>query len=401
MPSADKGMFTRDFLLGTLVNFLLYVNYYVPMVVMANYCLATYQTDLGTAGFAASVFILGALLARFVSPLLIAKFGRKPLLVVGATAMALLSAAYLLDSGVAGLFALRFLHGFFYGMAQTTVTSITTESVPDEHKGEGIGYYMLSVTVGSAVGPFLGTFLMQNAGFPVLFLVCVGVAGVGTVAAAALHDVKARAKSSAREEDGSNAVEKKGGRKVSLGSFLEASVFPISSIAGLVFLAYGSVLTYLNAYASQLGLAAAASFFFVFYAATMFVSRPFTGRWFDSHGDRAVMALGFVAMVAGLAVLSQAKSEVPLFAAACLMGFGVGSIQPSGLTLAVQRAPEGRFDVANSTYFIFLDAAVGLCPLIFGWTIPALGYGGLFLTLAVVVALAAAAYFAMRARRLI
>lgn len=394
-------MFTRDFLLGTLVNFLLYVNYYVPMVVMANYCLATYQTDLGTAGFAASVFILGALLARFVSPLLIAKFGRKPLLVVGAAAMALLSAAYLLDSGVAGLFALRFLHGFFYGMAQTTVTSITTESVPDEHKGEGIGYYMLSVTVGSAVGPFLGTFLMQNAGFPVLFLVCVGVAGAGTVAAIALHDAKARARSSAGEKGESKAAEKKSGRKVSLGSFLEASVFPISSIAGLVFLAYGSVLTYLNAYASQLDLAAAASFFFVFYAATMFVSRPFTGRWFDSHGDRAVMALGFVAMVAGLAVLSQAKSEVPLFAAACLMGFGVGSIQPSGLTLAVQRAPEGRFDVANSTYFIFLDAAVGLCPLIFGWTIPALGYGGLFLTLAVVVALAAAAYFAMRARRLI
>lgn len=394
-------MFTRDFLLGTLVNFLLYVNYYVPMVVMANYCLATYQTDLGTAGFAASVFILGALLARFVSPLLIAKFGRKPLLVVGAAAMALLSAAYLLDSGVAGLFALRFLHGFFYGMAQTTVTSITTESVPDEHKGEGIGYYMLSVTVGSAVGPFLGTFLMQNAGFPVLFLVCVGVAGAGTVAAIALHDAKARARSSTGEEGEIKAAEKKSGRKVSLGSFLEASVFPISSIAGLVFLAYGSVLTYLNAYASQLDLAAAASFFFVFYAATMFVSRPFTGRWFDSHGDRAVMALGFVAMVAGLAVLSQAKSEVPLFAAACLMGFGVGSIQPSGLTLAVQRAPEGRFDVANSTYFIFLDAAVGLCPLIFGWTIPALGYGGLFLTLAVVVALAAAAYFAMRARRLI
>lgn len=401
MPSAKATMFTKGFLLGTLVNFLLYVNYYVPMVVMANYCLEAYRTDLGTSGFAASVFILGALFARFVSPLLIAKFDRKPLLVTGAAAMALLSAAYLFDSGVVGLFALRFLHGFFYGIAQTTVTSITTESVPDEHKGEGIGYYMLSVTLGSAIGPFLGTALMRGVGFDALFITCACVACAGTAVAVTLRDVKPSPKTAA--SDGKTESVKRGtdGKRLSIDSFLESSVFPVSSIAALVFLAYGSVLTYLNAYASQLNLAAAASLFFVFYAATMFVSRPFTGRWFDSHGDRAVMALGFLALAAGLIALSQACNEILLFTAACLMGFGVGSIQPSGLTLAVQRAPEGRFDVANSTYFIFLDAAVGLCPILFGWTIPFLGYGGLFAILAAIVALAAIAYFTMRSRHLI
>ena len=47
MPSRNTGIFTKGFVLGTLVNLLLYVNYYTLMVVMANYCMETYATDLG------------------------------------------------------------------------------------------------------------------------------------------------------------------------------------------------------------------------------------------------------------------------------------------------------------------------------------------------------------------
>ena len=62
----SSRIFTPAFFANEFVNLMLYVNYYVLMVVMAGYCLAAYRTDAGTAGFAASVFIVGALVARFV-----------------------------------------------------------------------------------------------------------------------------------------------------------------------------------------------------------------------------------------------------------------------------------------------------------------------------------------------
>ncbi len=411
------GIFTRGFVIGTLVNLLLYINYYVLMVVMANYCMDTYAADLSTSGFAASVFIVGALVARFVSPAIIGALGRKRTLVLGTFMMTALSAAYLVNAGMVVLFAVRVLHGFFYGLAQTTVTSLTTESIPDAHKGEGIGYYMLSVTVGSAIGPFLGTTLMHGPGFTVMFALCAVVAAVALAGATSVRDMSARraadcAHSAAEGDARSSAAAPHSAdqsapsrthkeRGFALSTFIERTALPVSFVVVLVYLGYGAVITYLNAFAAEAGLATAAGFFFVAYALTMLVSRPFTGKAFDRHGDLPVMTSGFAAFVIGMVLIGAAANGVLLLVGACFMGYGIGTIQPSGLTLCVRRAPDDRFDVANSTFFVFLDAAIGLCPILFGWTVPLISYRGLFVLLGGVAAVAFVLYLALRKRGLI
>lgn len=421
MPSQTTSIFTRPFVTGTLVNLLLYINYYVLMVVMANFCMDAYAADLSTAGFAASIFIVGALVARFVSPAIVNAIGRKRTLVMGVGMMTVLSAAYLLNAGMAALFAIRLLHGFFYGLAQTTVTSITTSGIPDEHKGEGIGYYMLSVTVGSAIGPFLGTSLMHGPGFTALFAVCAVVAGVGFVGALGTHDAQGTDAPNGREEDAAahraalTAADERAGeheaddapsrtsgrRKLSLATFVEASALPISLVVVLVYFGYAAVLTYLNAFAAEADMTAAAGIFFIAYAVTMLVSRPFTGKALDEHGDLPVMTSGFAAFVVGMVLIGVSPNGIVLLVGACFMGYGVGTVQPSGLTLAVRRAADDRFDVANSTFFICLDGAIGLCPILLGWTVPIIGYRGLFVLLGGVAMVAFFLYVALRKRGLI
>ena len=115
--------------------------------------------------------------------------------------------------GVCVTFAVRVLHGFFYGLAQTTVTSLTTESIPDAHKGEGIGYYMLSVTVGSAIGPFLGTTLMHGPGFTVMFALCAIVAAVALAGATSVHDASARRATDAGAREGADPGRRRAGER--------------------------------------------------------------------------------------------------------------------------------------------------------------------------------------------
>ncbi|WP_080801768.1 MFS transporter [Arabiibacter massiliensis] len=404
---AKAKLWTKDFTLGTAVNFLLMVNYYGLMVVVADFAMKTYGAPPSVAGLAASIFIIGALVARFLAGGLMDRIGRKRLLVAGAVFEVAFSVLYLANLGIAALFALRLAHGIAYGACSTTIGTIVTALVPDSRKGEGVGYYMLSVTLGAAVGPFLGMFLTHNAGFFVLFTVAAGVAALGLLAAAALRvpkpaapraTVDAKARGIARAE----RDERAGGFRVPrprLGSYLERSVIPIGIVCALLFFCYSSLLTFLTPFAAERGLEAPASVFFVVYAIATFVTRPFTGKLFDRKGDRVVMIPAFVAFICGMALLATVHRPPAMLISAALLGFGVGTVQASGLALAVRIAPDDRLSLANSTFYILLDTGVGVGPLLLGLVQPLWGYAGLFTAMAGVAAVALAAYLFVSRRR--
>lgn len=51
----------------------------------------------------------------------------------------------------------RLMHGIAYhGLSSTATGTIVANIIPASRRGEGIGYYMLSSTLATAIGPFLG-----------------------------------------------------------------------------------------------------------------------------------------------------------------------------------------------------------------------------------------------------
>src|SRR5690625_5443386 len=74
-----------------------------------------------------------------------------------------------------------------------------------------------------------------------------------------------------------------------LSNFFESKAFPISIIGAFMGLGYASILSFISSYAVEINLVDIASFFFIFYAVSTLVSRPFAGRWFDTKGENFVM----------------------------------------------------------------------------------------------------------------
>ncbi len=470
---APAPLWTRNFVAGTLLNFFIAGNYFMLMVVMTAYALNVYQAPAAVAAFCASVFIVGTLFSRFAAAPLMERFGRLPVLSVGCAAEVALTALYLLDEPIGALIGVRFLHGFAYGLASTAVATIITSVVPLERKGEGIGYFMLSSTLGSAIGPFAGIFLANHCGYGFVFAVASAVVaaslpaalflrppratrvkgsavrteaemaaasdaeagalaagsaeGVREEAAAAQLEVRAKAESAegGPAEAGKGAVPgatapSSGGaperfsgacptcarvpsthleEKVTaavvrspLGRFVEAGVLPISIVGGLLFFGYSSLLTFLTPYAAEIGLSRAASVFFVVYALAMFVTRPFTGRAFDRVGPHPVMVPAFLSFAAGMGLLAFAANDGMMLGAAALLGFGVGTVQSCGLAMAVRVTSDDRLPVANATFYMLLDVGVGIGPILLGAFAPLIGYGNLYLAMAV-LALATLALF--------
>ena len=307
------------------------------------------------------------------------------------------------------LFVLRFLHGFAFGACSTSIGTIVTALVPDDRKGEGVGYYMLSVTLGAAVGPFLGMYLTQTAGAETLFVVAAIAAALGLLAAtqlkvpelrdermeAAAGSMHESVEQKAREIAEEERDERAGGFRVPqprLSNYLERSIIPISAVCALLFFCYSSLLAFLTPFAAERGLETPASFFFVVYAIATFVTRPFTGKLFDRKGDRVVMVPAFIAFICGMALLATVYRPAAMLIAAALLGFGVGTVQASGLALAVRIAPDDRLSLANSTFYALLDIGVGAGPFLLGIIQPLWGYDGLFTAMAGVAIIALAAY---------
>ena len=437
---AREKLWTKDFVLGAGVNFAIMANYYSLMVVVADYAMKQYGASAAVAGLAASIFIIGALVSRVVVGYIMDRVGRKRLLLIVSTLEVVFSAAYFLGLNIGVLFVLRFCHGFCYGAGSTTVGTVVTSIVPNSRKGEGIGYYMLSVTVGAAIGPFLGMFLTQVAGYELLFgaatFIAVGnlvsvillkvpeqkpqvkkvraakveakqsaEAAVGEAAnssaspAASTAAVAAPATAAATGKGTAAAKPAAPKHRFSLKDFLEFTIFPLSATCAVLYFCYSSLLTFLTPFSAEAGLETASSFFFVVYAIATFATRPFTGKLFDSKGDKYVMIPAFVAFIIGMAILSSVHTPVAMLVSAALLGFGVGTIQSSALALCVRMTPDSRIALANSTFYMFLDLGVGVGPLLLGMAEPVLGYRGLFISMAFVAALALIAYLFVGRKR--
>ena len=402
-----ERIFTPRFVAGFALNFILYMQYYALMVAMAGYSAMQFAAGATEGGFTASVFILGALCSRLFFAGAIDKIGRGRVLIACMTGEVACTLLYLAFEGVPAIavfVALRFAHGAFYGLSQTTVTSIVSGAIPFSRKGEGVGYYMLSVTLGAALGPLLGSAFSNSGDFDTLFFACIAMIAVGYLAAILVvfpgrsregkrnaFEPAADAAGVARESEAPQI------RKASLlESFVELKALPVSIAIAVGYLAYGALITYINPYAAEVGLTAAAGFFFVSYSVAMFVTRPFTGRWFDSAGDKGVMTIGFACLAVAMLIMGLVRNGAMLLIAAALAGIGVGSVQPNGLVLAMRSCSAERMTAANSTYFVLLDVAIGLCPILLGWIAPAFGYRVMFFAMVPVVVASYVIYMAFR-----
>lgn len=60
-------LWTRGFILDTLVNFLIYIIYYMLVVIIASEAIHSLHATVSEAGLAAGIFVLGTLAARLVA----------------------------------------------------------------------------------------------------------------------------------------------------------------------------------------------------------------------------------------------------------------------------------------------------------------------------------------------
>ncbi|WP_191559867.1 MFS transporter [Metabacillus idriensis] len=388
MNQTTSKLWTKDFIVVSSINFFLTLIFYLLMVTIAVFAVDEYSASTSEAGLVTGIFIIGALIGRLFIGRLIVSYSRKKILYTGLILFTLTTAFYFFEFGLGFLLFNRLVHGITLGIASTATGTIVAQIIPASRKGEGIGYYSMSATLATAIGPFIGLYLSQHTSFQTIFTFCVALGVISLIIAFFLY---------VSPLDGS--AKKAEVRGFKLSNFVEPRALPIAFITLAVAFCYSSVLSFINFYAMDIHLVSTASFFFIVYAAAVLASRPFTGRLMDKKGANFIMYPAFLLFGAGMFLLSTASTSFVFLLSGVLIGLGFGNMQSTTQAIAVKLTPPHRMGLATSTFFIFLDAGLGFGPYLLGFVIPVTGYSTLYVILGFVVLASSVLYYFLHGKK--
>ena len=382
-----ERIWTKDFITVSVINSLVFLIHFLLMVTIASYAVDEFHASTSEAGLVAGIFIIGALFGRLATGRVIEDVGSKRILIVSTLFFIVTSASYFTAVNLFLLTTIRFLHGIVFGAASTATGTIVAQIIPHSRHGEGIGYYSMGAILAVALGPFVGVLLIQHEAFEMIFIVTSILAAVSFAISFAVSEPLGN--------DQANTV-----KSFQISNYLEFKAIPISIVILAIGFSYSGVLSFLSLYAKQIRLEEAASFYFLVFAVTISLSRPFSGRLFDLKGANFVVYPCLAIYAIGMLLFSQASQGITLLSAGVIIGLGYGNFISCAQAISIKAVPPHRLGLATSTFFIFVDLGFGVGPYVLGFLVPFTGFRGLYLTMVFVILATIVLYHFLHGRRL-
>jgi MFS family permease len=301
------------------------------------------------------------------------RWGRRPLMLVGASLFAASVLAYPLASSPAALAALRLLTGageaFFFVGAVTAVFDLA----PPERRGEAMSIASLALYVGIGLGPLVGELAIERVGFAAAWVLAATAALTALVLVLRVPDT--RPLDAAGEPPGAAPRH----RLVHRAGLLPGLVL-LTSILGMA-----GFLTFVPLYAIDIGMDGSRVVLLVF-AGIVVGIRSVGARIPDQLGAARATRMALALSAAGLALMGIWRSPAGLLAGAAVLAVGIALLTPAVMALAVEGVAPGERASVIGTTSAFLDLAFGLGPAMLGFVAAALGRPGTFLAGAAVAA---------------
>lgn len=378
----------RDFISIWLSNCFLFTTFYALIATLPAFVIEALKGGKEHVGPVLTTFLIAAVLFRPLAGKWLDELGRKKILFVSLALFLTSTVMYLWVKSLVILLALRFIHGISFGMGSTATGAVAADIIPDNHKGEGIGYYALSYNLAMVIGPFLGLTLLSNYSFAVLFSVLSGISLLSFLLA---NRIRIPSKPS--------EVQTKKHKPFHWSNYIEAKSVPAAVTGFVLSFTFSGFLAFIPVYAKEIGLIQVSSYFFVVYAFMMILSRPITGKIFDRYSEHHVIYPCIILYVIGLICLSQAQSPFLFLTAAGIIGVGFGSLSPCLQSIAIKSASSHQKGLAIGTYLTFFDLGVGVGSSVLGIIAALTSYSVMYIISSVFVAISALIYYTLHHRK--
>ena len=308
-------------------------------------------------GIIVAAYTASAIMTRPPTGFLLDRFGRKIIYLPAYGVFALVYFFYPMTVGPVSVGLVRLFHGALWGVAMGAAATAAVDLLPEQRRGEGIGYFGLGMILSMAAGPTAGISLAEAYGFDFLFHASAFLTLGGFLLACFLPF----------------PTIPKRMQPFSPLALLEPTSIPTSLAVVIFCIPYGAIMNYTSLFARTIP-GALAGIFFLCLAVGTALTRLFAGRIFDKAGPGPIMNAAYALLLLGCALNVVAVKPIFFYAAGLCLGMGYGIAVPVIQAMVNALVPPERRGAANATMMTAFD--LGICiglvflssfQVIFGW----------------------------------
>lgn len=386
MPGKTKErLFNKNFLLLITVSLITAFGYSMMASLVSSYAMDL-GASLSTAGVAAGIFSLAALVSRPFSGYATDLFNKKTICTLATGSIALSILGYLVAPNIQIFLLVRVLHGIAFGVSGTANLALVSEYIPDSKTGEGLGYFGIGQVIAQVAGPSLGVYIRDSMGYQMLYLI------ITVLTAGAVLILLFFSRNEKKEKEEANKRTAPAARqRLSFHTLIAKECIVYALVAGLFSAGNGIVNSFLIPLGEQRSIANI-SLFFSANALVLFLMRLTIGKLIDKTKLLYIVIPSLLISALSFAIIGYTSSFVLMMAAAVFKALGHGGGQISLQSACIKRVSAARVGVATGTFYIGADIGQGLGSIVGGQISDLLSYDMMFYCAAALMVAATIAF---------
>ncbi len=378
------------------VGFCSFVSYnLVRMPALAPFA-ETFGAGPVTVGFIVAASTMTGILLKLPIGTLSDFVNRSRLMLIGVLAFALPPFVYPWVPNLEVLTVLRVVHGLATAVFTPLALAMVVEMYPAT-RGAALGWYTSAAQGGALLGPMLGGWILDTAGYTETFLTGGGFGLAGLAFYLALWWNSPAPSRPVRLEWTALLSNVLQGLRIVLRhlqmlatSFAEASKM----------VANGALMAFLPLYGLSIGLSLAESgLLFGMQGFTSFLSKPVMGRVSDHVGRRPLITIGL--MICGVAIMAIPQTTSLGWLLLCAAGFGFGEaiITSSSAAMIADLGKAENVGAGMGLRGTIMDIGHAGGPIVAGVLVAAISYTAAFTIIGCLQLIAAIGFWVVTSRR--
>ncbi len=368
-----QKIWNRKFILLFITNLLVLAAFYASIPIIPVYC-----QEIGITGSKVGVVLtamsVATILFRPIAGYLLDNFNRYRVYLVFLALFCLSFPAFIAFPLFGALIVVRLYMGAVYSVCGSATMTLASDVLPVRKITEGISRFAFTISIGMAVGPYVGIQVQNNMNSKASFLTIFGITVAAFICVACCRIRYPK-------------VERK---KFSLKDSIYKPAFPFMLNMMFLMIPYGAVIAYSSILAQEKELTSVLPYFYIFLVIGMLLSKLTTQKMIDAGKHRVLVYISLIILIATMVSYLFLETGAHLLIAGFFFGIGYGILQPLFQSFVTGTTPAPQRGVANATYMLSYDIGIGIGSLLmgclqetiglsagFGWTAVAYIIGGI------------------------
>ncbi len=348
MEKTEK-IWNREFVLLFITNLLVLAAFYASIPIIPVYCQQIGITG-SKIGIVLTAMSISTILFRPVAGYLLDNFNRYRVYLLFLGLFCFAFPGFIAFPVFGALIIIRLYMGAVYSVCGSATMTLASDVLPRTKITQGISRFAFTISIGMAVGPYVGIQVQNHMSSKASFLT------IFAITLAALICVS-RCKISYPK------VERK---NFALRDAVYNPALPFMFNMMFLMIPYGAVIAYSSMLAQEKQLTSVIPYFYICLVAGMLASKFTTQKMIDAGRHRILVYASLAVLTATMASYAFLTTGIHLLIAALLFGFGYGILQPLFQAFVTGTTSAPKRGVANATYLLSYDIGIGIGALLMG-----------------------------------